>query len=97
MGELLAKPKRNPRSGSPRSNHCAHHDDPYVLDQCGPSQNLLRQVHRRLSGHLFRHGLRIITRYVFQTTIPRKGGSSKREKHRDRGFVSQIARIIVNQ
>lgn len=32
MGELLAKPKRNPRSGRPRSNHCAHHDNPHVLD-----------------------------------------------------------------
>lgn len=59
MGELLAKPKRNPRSGRPRSNHCAHHDNPHVLDKRGPPQNLLRQVNRRLPGNMFRHGLRL--------------------------------------
>lgn len=62
VGELLAKPKRDPRSGGPRSNHCAHYDDPNVLDQRGATKDLLRQVYRRLSGHLLRHGLCLVAR-----------------------------------
>lgn len=62
VGELLAKPKRDPRSGGPRSNHCAHYDDPNVLDERGATKDLLRQVHRRLSGHLLRHGLCLVAR-----------------------------------
>ncbi len=41
----------------------ADYDDPHLLDELGPAQDLLRQVDRRVPGRLLLHGLRLAHRY----------------------------------
>ena len=36
----------------------AHHDHAYVQHKFATAQDQLREVDRRISGHLFRHGVR---------------------------------------
>lgn len=56
VGVLLAQQERHSGQSGPRRHHRAHHDHAHVFHQRRPAQDLLRQVHRRLPGHLLRHG-----------------------------------------
>lgn len=58
VGQLLAEPQRHPRKSGAGRHHRAHHDDAHVVHQRSLAQNFLRQVHRRLPGHMLRHGVR---------------------------------------
>lgn len=62
LGVLLAQQERDTGPSRPRCHHRAHDDDAHVIDERRPPQDILRQVDRRLPGHLFRDGVRLATR-----------------------------------
>lgn len=64
VGFLLVEPQRVAGARLARRHHCADHDDAHVVHQRRPAQNLLRQVHRHLPGHVLHHGLRLPLGYV---------------------------------
>lgn len=64
MGQLLAKQKRDTCPSRPWCHHRAYHDHAHVIHQRCAAKDFLRQINRRLLGHLFRDGVRFATRYV---------------------------------
>lgn len=44
LGELLAQQERDARQGGAGCHHRAHHDDADVVDERGPTQDILRQI-----------------------------------------------------
>lgn len=60
VGQFLAEPQCNTCQSGPRSDHRTHHDHPHVVHERRTTQDLLRQIYRRVLGNLFRHGLRVV-------------------------------------
>lgn len=63
VGQFLAEQKRYACSSSSGRDYCAHDDHVDVIYQCGLTKDFLHQIHRRVPGDLFRHGLRFALRY----------------------------------
>lgn len=57
-GVVLASSKCHSCPCTARCGHCAHHDHTDVVDQFTTAQNLVRQIDRRVSRHMFRNGVR---------------------------------------
>lgn len=62
VGELLAEQERHARQSRPRRHHRVDHDHAHVLHQRRATEDIVRQVHRRLPGNVFRDGLRVSLR-----------------------------------
>jgi len=58
VGELLAEQKCHPRQSRTWRHHRVDHDHAHVLHQRRAAQDILRQVHRRVLGNVFRDGFR---------------------------------------
>lgn len=56
VGILLVKQKCNTSTCCAWRHHCVDNDHTHVVHQCSVTKNFLRQIDRRLSGHMFRHG-----------------------------------------
>ena len=52
-----AEPGGDTSEGDAGRDHCAHHDHPHLQHQRLPSQDILRQIDRRLLSFLLFHGL----------------------------------------
>jgi len=56
VGELLAEQVRDARPRLVRRYHRVDHDHAHVVHQRSAAEDIVRQVHRRVPGHVFRHG-----------------------------------------
>lgn len=59
LGELLVEQKRHSGQSRVGRDHRVNHDHAHVFHQRRVAQDILREIHRRLLGHVFRHGFRI--------------------------------------
>jgi len=59
VGELLAEQMCNARTRIIGRHHRADYDHAHVLHQRGAAEDIVRQVHRCVPGHVFRHGVRL--------------------------------------
>lgn len=58
LGQFLVEQKRHSGQSGAGRHHCIDHDYAYVIHERRVTQNILRQVDRRLLGYMFRHGVR---------------------------------------
>ena len=65
LGLLLAQQRSHPSTSGTGGDDCPHHDHPHLLHQLSASQDLVRQVYRRVSGRLLLYGLRLLAGWVF--------------------------------
>lgn len=59
VGQFLAKQMRDARSSIVGGHYRVDHDHAHVIDQCRTSKDFIRQIYRRVLGHVFRHGVRL--------------------------------------
>lgn len=69
LGELLAEPERHAGQSGFGCHHRADHDHAHVIHQRSAAEDIVREIHRRVSGHLFRHGVRLAVGLVYKTTV----------------------------
>lgn len=59
VGELLAEQMRDARPSLAGRHHRVDDDHAHVVDERRVAEDILRQVHRRVPGHVFRDGFRL--------------------------------------
>ena len=64
LGVFLAQQGGDTSESDSGSDHCANHDHSNGLNKLGPAKGVLCQIHRRVPGILFLHGVRLLVRYV---------------------------------
>jgi len=69
LGELLAEPECHAGQSGFGCHHRADHDHAHVIHQRSAAEDIVREIHRRIPGNVFRHGVRLIVRLVLKTTV----------------------------
>lgn len=57
VGELLVEQVRDARPSLVGRHHRVNDDHAHVLDQRRSAENIVRQIHRRVPGNVFRDGV----------------------------------------
>jgi len=69
LGELLAEPERYAGQSGVRRHHRVDHDHAHVVHERGAAEDIVREIYRRLLGHVFRHGVRFAVGLVCKTIM----------------------------